>query len=137
MILSIIVAIFCGIGIYGFYNGLIFLAYIGMVFSLLEQLYGFISGQQKSLFTVWICVLLSIGSCFAGNNFFNSLAILLCYENVILFILGIITLPIIAKKINNKNETSNRNENFDDYLEKRIVKNGTRTNLKELKKEAK
>ena len=104
MILGIIVAIFCGIGIYGFYNSMLFLTYIGMILSILEQLYGCISGQQKSLFTLWICVLLAIGGAFAGNNFFNSLAILLCYENIILFIAGIVILPLIALKIKNTNK---------------------------------
>lgn len=90
MILSIIIAILCGVGIYGFYNGMIILTYVGMVAAILEVVIGIVSGELKSLSSIWFCVLLAIGATFAGQNFFSSLAICLCYENIIMWIAGII-----------------------------------------------
>lgn len=94
MIIGIIVFLFCAAGIYGFYNGLIFLTYIGMALSIVEMIGGVVTKQSKSLWTLWLCILLSFGSLLAGNNFFVSLAILLCFENVILFIIGLFLLFI-------------------------------------------
>ena len=89
MIIGIVVFIFCCIGIYGFYTNLLFLTYIGLALSLIEQIIGIITGQQKGLGFIPLCLIISIGGAIAGNNFLKCLAIVFCYENVLVFILGI------------------------------------------------
>ena len=99
MILGIVVFVFCFAGIYGFYTNLLILTYIGLALSLIEQIIGIITGQQKGLGLIPLCLIISIGGAIAGNNFLRCLAIVFCYENVIMFILGIPVVIANYKKI--------------------------------------
>ena len=78
MVIGFIVFLFCCVGIYGFYNGYIYLTYIGFALSLIEQIYGTIKGEQKGLGLIPFCLLLAIGATIAGNNFFESISIIFC-----------------------------------------------------------
>lgn len=95
MIIGVVVTIFCALGIYGYFGGIIFLTYIGAVLSIIEQFIEISTGRQIGCPTVWILILLALGITAAGNNFFESLAICLCFENVIFFVGGIILLGVM------------------------------------------
>lgn len=107
MILGIIVFILSSLGIYGFFTNNLFFLYIALVAIILEYLIGYFSAQLKSLAPIWLTFIVAFGMICAGFNWLIAISICLCFENVILFILGIIMMIIIylrAKKIENQNE---------------------------------
>lgn len=135
MIIGIIVFLFCVAGVYGFYNGLIFLTYIGMILAIIEMIIGFIKKESKSLMSLWLCVILACGAAIAGNDFIQSLAIFLCFENISLFIVGCFLLLFGITKIKRTTPNNNESKTLDEYIENKITKEGTRTSFGELRKD--
>lgn len=99
MILGIICFIFCCLGIYGFYNEIYLLTYIGFVLCLIENIIGRLNNSSKTIIPFLI-------GCIIGylitKNFWLGIAIGACYENAIMFIGGTITLVAIFKSSKNK-----------------------------------
>ena len=90
MVLGLIIFIVCLLGIVGFYEGNLTLTYLGMILGIIEHIIGITTGQEKGLTTLWLAFWLAVGGTFAGNNFFEMLAICVCFENVICFGLGLL-----------------------------------------------
>ncbi len=111
MLVGFIGFIFAVLGIYGFYTANIVLLYLGMSFTILEHIIGIISGQQKGLGTVWLALFICLILIINGVNWLQSIAICLCFENVISFVLGLILLLIVGKIQNEEKE--------EDVLEKK------------------
>lgn len=105
MILGIISTIFAGLGIYGFFSGNLFWLEIGMICVIIEHIIGIVKKEQKSLNTVWIALLVSFGLMAGGVNPFEAIAICLCFEGVICFVLGLVIMILFynMQKNNNKN----------------------------------
>ena len=97
MIIGTITWILSLIGIYGFFNGLLYLTIIGMIATIIEFIIGFITGKSKSLFP-WFSLIIAFILYLNGNNFFNSLAITLCFINAIGFLFGLIFIIFAGKK---------------------------------------
>lgn len=108
MIIGLIVFIFCTLGVYGYYDGNIALTYIGFGLAIIEHIIGISSGAEKGATTIILSILCALGMAFAGNNLIESIAICLCFENVISFVFGIIIMLIMGKTISN---TEVRDEN--------------------------
>lgn len=90
MVIGFVVFIFCILGIYGYFDGNIILTYIGLILAVLEHIWGITSGQQKGFSTGWIAIICAIGMSCGGYNILESIAICMCFENVIIFSLGIL-----------------------------------------------
>lgn len=121
MILGIITTIFSSLGIYGFFTNNYVLLYIGMGFVIFEHAIGIRSGQQKGLTTVWISLLFAFGMICAGSNWINAIALCLCFEGTICFILGIILMffsIICSIKKQNKNNIDNSKEIIQELIDK-------------------
>ena len=97
----IIIFIFCILGIAGYFNDILWLTYVGMGLGIVDHILGVLSGMQKSLNTLWLAILFGIGMSFAGNGLLQSIAICICFENVISVTLGLV-LMIITGIINSR-----------------------------------
>ena len=103
------------------------MTYIGFALAVIEHIIGIYTGEEKGLTTVWLSILCALGMTFAGNNLFESIAICLCFENVICFGLGIILVAVTGvamsktqKKTNSSVETNKvnsieKNKNIEEY----------------------
>lgn len=110
MILDIISTIFSSLGIYGFFSNNIVLLYLGMIFVILEHSIKICTKQEKSLTTVWFALLISFGMMAGGINWLKSIALCLCFEGTICFILGIILMIFVDKSINKAESKVNDSE---------------------------
>lgn len=99
MILGIISFVFGLLGIYGFFINNLFLLFLGMGITILEHAIGIFAGGQKGLTTIWLSLLCSFGMAIGGYNWIQAIAICLCFENVICFILGGLLLIVVGKKM--------------------------------------
>lgn len=96
MIVAVIVFIFCVLGIYGYYDGNFLLTYIGAMLWIIQEFIGISTSQQKGCTTTIISMLIGIALTIAGNNFFQSISVCLCFENVICFVGGLIFMLIMS-----------------------------------------
>lgn len=106
MILGIIVFILSSLGIYGFFTNNLYFLHIALVAIILEYLIGYFSGQLKKLMPPYFTLIAIFYMICAGFNWLIAISVCLCFENVILFILGIIMMIIVylrAKKLENQN----------------------------------
>lgn len=94
MLLGFLVYIFAILGIYGFFTENLVLTYIGLVLCIIETIIGITSGQQKGFSTEVLTFWCAVGMYIGGNEFLPSLAICFCFENVILFSIGLLLLII-------------------------------------------
>lgn len=120
MIIGIIVFIFCVLGIFGYFDGNILLTYIGFAFASIEHVLGIYTGAEKGLTTVWMAALCAFGMAIAGNNLIESIAICLCFENVISFSLGVIllcTVGVATSKLEEDNKTQNEKSKVEVFEE--------------------
>ena len=99
MILGIIVFILSSLGIYGFFNDISTLLYIALAAVLFEYLLGYFSGQLKNLGGMWFAIICALGMITAGYNWLIAISLCLCFENIISFILGLILMFIVSRKI--------------------------------------
>lgn len=130
MIIGAIVFIFCILGVYGYFNSNIFLTYLGLILAVAEHIWGITSGQQKGFSTGWLAVICAIGMTCSGNNLLESIAICMCFENVIVFGLGVILFVITGVAMKNAQKNNIKNTEIktektpaEIYYEKEIEKN--------------
>lgn len=122
MLLGIICFIFACGGIYGFYNDVYILTYIGFGLCLFENVLGRIDGSSKTLQFFLI-------SCLIGwivvKDFWLGISIGACFENIISFVGGVIMI-IIGSKIFKSEETNKTSdlssENVNDILKETKTK---------------
>lgn len=120
MVLGIISTIFSSLGIYGFFTGNLFLLYFGMLCVIIEHIIGIISKQEKGLATVFIALIVSIILMINGTNWLQAIAICLCFEGTICFILGCIMMILVGNKMKS---ASNDNSNvFSDTEKQEIIR---------------
>lgn len=121
MVLGIIVFVFACCGIYGFYNNLYVLTYIGFVFVLFECILGRIEGTLKSMQTT---IIAGIIGWIIVQDFWLGIAIGACFENVIMFIGGclmIFLFSISTSKLPKENNPSTpTTENTVDIIQETI-----------------
>lgn len=87
MIISLICLIFSLLGIYGYFNDLYILTYIGFIFVLFQEVFGKLSGQSKTMeFFLIACFI----GCVITKKFLIGISIGACFENTIFTILGLI-----------------------------------------------
>ena len=123
MILGICSTIFAGLGIYGFFNDNLTLLYIGMGCVILEHLIGILSKQQKSLTTVWLALLASFGMMAGGIYWLEALALCLCFEGVICFVLGLIMIIMFGTYLNKK-QSNEKTNNSEETIQEFMAKSG-------------
>lgn len=102
MILGAITTIVSILGIIGFYINNFILLYLGLFSAIIEHSIGIYTGEEKSLITVWFALLIALGFIFSGMNWLKAIAICLCFENVLCFILGSILMIFMVRKNTNK-----------------------------------
>lgn len=110
MIIGVISTIFSSLGIYGFFTDNLFLLYLGMIFVILEHCIGILSGQEKGLTTVWMALLISFGMTAGGMNLLQAIALCLCFEGTICFILGLIVMFSSGTYNQSKQDIDNNNK---------------------------
>lgn len=127
MIIGVVVFIFCILGIYGYFDNNVILTYIGLVLSVIEDIWGIYRGQQKGFSTGWIALVCAIVMTIKGNVFLESLAVCMCFENVISFAFGIVLLVVagititkVQKKDKKKIERQEEKTPVEIYYEKEI-----------------
>lgn len=103
MIVGIISTIFSSLGIYGFFSGNLFLLYLGMTCVIIEHVIGILLGEEKGLTTVWMSLLVSFGLMAGGINWLQAIAVCLCFEGTICFVLGLVMIVFFAN-YTSKNE---------------------------------
>ena len=123
MILGIICFIFACLGIYGFYNDIYILTYIGFGLSIFECILGKIEGTLKSMQTTIVSAIIGW---IVTKNFWLGISIGVCFENAIMFIGGSIMM-IAGITYLSKAETNNNYNNFnkignENNIEKSILK---------------
>ena len=93
-------------GIIGFYMDLHAFTYIGLAMALFESIIGLYTGTLKTMNT---SIIAGIIGWIIVKDFWLGIAIGICFENVIMFIAGIIMMIITKKAISNyeKNELIN------------------------------
>lgn len=109
MILSIIVAIFSILGIYGFYSSNVIFLYIGMGAVLIEHIVDLYSGEKKKFFSTCLALCFAFGMIIAGINWIQSIAVCLCFEYLIFSILSLLFLIktlFVIKKDNSPSQDS-------------------------------
>lgn len=101
MLLGIVSFIFCVGGIIGYYIGVPSLMYVGLVLTIIEMIVGFVTGQLRSSLSIWLGIFFAIGASVSKKaGFFEALAIFMCYENVIMFIAGLVMMLFAPKNSN-------------------------------------
>ena len=99
MILGVISTILGVLGVFGFFSGNLILVLIGGISGLVENIIGISSGQQKSLMTSIIAVILGIiYSSSIGLTFWVGALIGLCFESAIMGILGWVSFAFMYRK---------------------------------------
>lgn len=96
MIINIIVTILSALGIYGFYADFPSLLFIGAIAVIIEILIGIFTGQCRSIFTFVISCLIGF---ICTHNILIGGAIGLCFDSVIMSLLGWLMLLVSAKKL--------------------------------------
>ena len=119
MIVGIISTIFSSLGIYGFFTGNLFLLYLGMLCVIIEHTIGIISKQERGLTTVFIALIISIILMINGINWLQAIAICLCFEGTICFILGCIMMILIGNKM--KSAPNDNSNGFSDAEKQEII----------------
>lgn len=117
MLLSIITFIVCLAGVIGFYNGLFYLTIIGGIVNWLENLLGRITGELHSLFTIILTTI--IGVFLASNEYyfdFNVLCLVICYENIVMMLLGIPIYVIAYKAVKEEKKNKETKQQLDNYF---------------------
>jgi|BioPla2DNA2_1021312.scaffolds.fasta_scaffold78753_1 hypothetical protein len=95
MLLGIICTILGVLGVYGFFSANLILVIIGGIASIIENLLGVISGQQKSLMTPILAIIIgAIYASSAGIPVWIGVFIGLCFESAIMGILGFVGLLV-------------------------------------------
>lgn len=115
MIISIIVFIFCVLGVYGNYNNNLTFLYVGSGVAILETILELFSGQARNLTTQWLAILMGCGMAMAGESLIRSIALCLCFENVIMFVLGSLFILFTYKKIKKEKRMTEINQ-YNDYF---------------------
>ncbi len=105
----IIIFIFCILGIIGYSNDILWLTYLGMGLGIVDHILSVLSGIQKSFNSLWIAILFAIGMTIAGNGLLQSIAICVCFENVISVTLGLV-LMIITGIVNTRRIKKEKNK---------------------------
>lgn len=96
MILGTISFILSCLGIYGYFSENFILLYIGLGAVIVEHFIGIYSGEQKGLSTVWLAIICAVGMIIGGFNPLNAIALCLCFEGSICYVLGIILIIVFA-----------------------------------------
>lgn len=106
MIIGIIVFILSSLGIYGFFIGNYTFTTIALIAIIIEYILGFLTGQSKGFgVTFWLSIIIGIIlSNNMGLSIWACISVCLCFENVILFPIGLIMLVIFSKKLKNQEE---------------------------------
>lgn len=99
MILSIVSAITSTLGIIGIWQGITYLIIIGAIVDIIENLIGVYSGEQNSLFTMFLAIVIGfiVGS--RKNTIFISICSALCIESFIMFVFSIPIYILMFKNI--------------------------------------
>lgn len=108
MLFGSICFVFAIAGIIGFYNDLYILTYIGLGLCLFESVLGRLEGTLKSMNTTIIAGILGW---LITKNFWLGIAIGVCFENVIMFIGGIVMMYITSKAIAKYEKNQQKEEN--------------------------
>lgn len=108
MLLGSINFVFAIAGIFGFYNDLYILTYIGFGLCLIESILGRLEGTLKSMNTT---IIAGIIGWLITKKFWLGIAIGVCFENVIMFIGGIIMIYITNKAITKYEKNQHKEEN--------------------------
>ena len=95
MIVGIIGFILAILGILGYYNDILVLLYIGGIFTIVESIFGFITGQSRGFFPE---ILFGIIGMIFVKPLLQGFMFGLCIENVVMFIFGSILMVIAYKK---------------------------------------
>lgn len=104
MIFGIICFLVSIFGIIGYYNESFTITYIAFVLCLLENIFGRITGESKTMqFFIISCIIGWI----ATEDFKLGIAIGACFENVIAFIGGIIMILLFSNNTNVNHEENN------------------------------
>lgn len=123
MIFGIICFIVSIFGIIGYYNESFTITYIAFVLCLLENIFGKITGESKTMqFFIISCIIGWI----ATENFKLGIAIGACFENVIAFIGGIIMILLFSS-----NKSNAKDKNIDNTI--RIAEKTVEKAKKDLK----
>lgn len=93
MLIGMFCTVLAIISIYGYFIGNNFLFIIGVVAIVIELLYGIITNQLKTLMPTAISATVGIVCC---KNVWIGIGIGLCFEQVIMFLLGLILMLITA-----------------------------------------
>jgi len=97
MLLGIFVTILAFLGIFGFYVDNMFLLTVGAIAVIIETIIGLISGELKSPLTQIIALIVGY---IIVKDFWIGAAIGLCFESVILSVLGWIIIFATKNKMN-------------------------------------
>lgn len=125
MIFGIICFIVSIFGIIGYYNESFTITYIAFVLCLLENIFGKITGESKTMqFFIISCIIGWI----ATENFKLGITIGACFENVIAFIGGIIMILLFSS---NKSNAKDKNIDIDSTI--RIAEKTVEKAKKDLK----
>ena len=117
MIIGIISTIFSSLGIYGFFCGNMLLLYLGFLSVIIEHIVGIYTGQEKSLGTVWIAILISFGMMANGINWLQAISVCLCFEGTICFVLGLLLMLFVGKNSQNfENSTNNPEQTITELM---------------------
>jgi len=99
MVLGIICTVLGILGVFGFFSGNLTFIFIGGISGLVENIIGISSGQQKSLMTAIIAVIIGIiYSSSIGLPFWIGVLIGLCFESAIIGVLGWISLAFMYRR---------------------------------------
>ena len=108
MVLGIICFLFACLGIYGFYNEIYLLTYLGLGLCLFENIIGIIEGTSK---TIMPTIIAGIIGWIIIDNFWLGIALGICFENVIMFIGGCIMLLFFPSANSQNNKENDLNDN--------------------------
>jgi len=93
---GIIVFVLSCFGIYGFFCGNLTLLYVGFGAVCLEHFMGISSGAEKGITTIIIALLVAVAMILKGYSVLISIAICMCFESVICFLLGLILITFLG-----------------------------------------
>ena len=94
MILGLVSSIVAAAGIVGFFTGFYWLTFLGCIIAIVVYVVGLVSGSLKSggLTTLFIAIIIAVILSINGLPFLLSVALCICFENVVLFLAGLILL---------------------------------------------
>lgn len=124
MIVGTVSTIFSLLGIYGFFAGNLFLLYLGMICVILEHGIGIFSGQEKGLTTVWLALFASLVMMARGTNWLQSIALCLCFESTIMFILGFLLIIFNKLALSKTQTNTNSISNSEEIIQELMTKSG-------------